>query len=93
MSKSKKFTGVKLSFEDGECVKINRGIEILPHRVDVIQDRLDRKELSGLDKLFFNFAVPDCRNASTRDQLKKEQQLFVKFLKLIQPSGFTPDAA
>lgn len=87
------FSGIKLNFKGNECVSIARGKEVLPHRVDIIEDKLNRMDLAGLSDMFFNFTLKDCRNASTRDQIKKENKLAQKYFKLLETEGLSPDAA
>ena len=91
---AKKFTGIKLNFsEDGECVKIIRGREVLPHRVDLIKQKLSNCDLSGIENMFFNFTLKGCRTASTAKHIKIENALVEQYFNLIETGGFTPDAA
>lgn len=93
------FTGLRLNFgknEDDEP-KIIFGEAILPHRVDIIEARLDRLELSGLDEMFFNYKVPNCKNETPSTYRLRENQAFEKYLritaKLIDFPGMVPGVA
>lgn len=89
------FTGIKLNFsDDGECVEIVRGKEILPHRIDLIEERLDKGQIDGLDEMFFNYSLENCRNASTKADVEKENLLIQRFFEILHNDGGTsPDAA
>ncbi len=88
----KKFTGIKLKFSaDGECTDIVRGKEEIPHRVDIIAQKMAAREYDVLANMFFKFNIRDCRNASTIDQIRQEQNLFEEYCKIMEPT--TPDAA
>jgi len=88
-----KFTGVKLSFSDkGECIKITRGKKILPHRVDLIEKKLNNKNLSGIEDMFFNFELKNCLTASTIKHIQKENELLEQYFKILD-GGLAPDVA
>lgn len=90
---TEKFSGIKLKFSgDGECTQIVHGKEQIPHRVDIIQQKMNAREYDALANMFFKFDVPACRNASTIDHIRRERILFDQYCQHTE-SGIAPDAA
>ncbi len=78
------FTGISLKFDDTGLATVIHAKKILPHRIDLIEARMKNNDLDGLIDMFFNFDVPDCHTALTRDHVIRENKLFETYLKLTE---------
>jgi len=96
-----KFTGIKLNFSPTGEATITKGEVIMPHRIDLIRNKLDSGDLENIENMFFCLDVPDCKNNSKREHIVQENGLFLRYLKLSDPNvidlypntGFSPEAA
>ena len=86
------FTGISLNFGNNGEAEVVHAKKILPHRLDLIEARLEKKELKGLDDMFFTFKVPEeCRTRLTRDDVTRENRLYETFLRLSKKIIDFPD--
>ena len=78
----KSTTGLKLNFSDKGKVSFTKGKSTLPHRTEYIEQQLNKKDLTGLDKIFFEDPVPGYNNESTLEQAQKEGELMTRYIKI-----------
>lgn len=74
-------SGLKLNFNDDGDVEVEKGKRQLPHRVELIEQAFDEQRYEDVGKMLFNFTIRNCRHATNKEMLARENKIFEKLMK------------
>ena len=74
-----KVTGFKFKISKDEIVPM-AGEPVLPHRIDLIKEKMKNKQYQDCWKLFFNFDLDNCVTSLNDEQLEEEMKLYNSFI-------------
>ena len=82
-AKNKKTDNPEQIDPDKSSVTIELGT-VTTHRTDLIKEKLDNKDYEDVGDMFFNFDVPDCVNASSRELIEVENKLYDEYMEVVR---------
>ena len=80
-------TGFSFKKDDSGNVSGVAGKKVLPHRYILIREAINKRTKSEkeISEMFYNFQLPDCRNASSLEELDKEGELMLHWFNEVLP--------
>jgi hypothetical protein len=77
-------SGLKLNFTEDDIVEVEKGKRQLPHRVELIEQAFEEKRYEDALEMLFNFNTRNCRNATGKEMLARENIVCDKLMEIIE---------